>query len=210
MPPPDGNYYGKVNKDVVLCVSWFDTDIKRPRKCGPGRPSLGCSIVRVWNEEKKLEWVMLSTLPVTTAEAAFEKVDWYKYRWLIEEFHKAIKTGCAIERSQLRTAERFLPLLDMMSVVAVRLLQVRAEARACPDDPVGEDEKTIEVLAAVLDRPADMLRTKRGFARGVAALGGFLGRAGDGEPGWQTLSRGLQVFGFILVGVNLTCNLGCG
>jgi hypothetical protein len=197
-------------KDVMLNVSWFDADIARPKGCSPGRQSIGCSVVRVWNEAEGLEWVLLSTLPVITAQAAFEKVDWYKCRWLIEEFHKGLKTGCAIERSQLRTVGRFLPLLGMASIVAVRLLQIRADARVCPDDPVAEDNKTIEVLALALDRPADTLRSNRGFARGVAALGGFLGRRGDGEPGWQTLARGLQVLGFILFGVNLANQLGCG
>lgn len=197
-------------KDVSLTVSWFDTRIKRPAACGPGSLSIACSVVRVWNDEEELEWILLSTLPVTTAQAAFERVDWYKSRWLIEEFHKGLKTGCKIERSQLRTAERFLPLPGVASIVAVRLLQVRAEARACPDDPVAEDDRTIEVLALTLDHPANTLRTNRGFARGVAALGGFRGRKGDGEPGWQTISRGLLVLGLILFGVNLVQGMGCG
>ena len=198
-------------KDVPLDVAWFDAKIMRPRRCGNGRSqSLACSVVRVWNDAEKLEWILLSTLPVKTAEDAFEKVDWYKFRWIIEEFHKGLKTGCKIERSQLRTAERFLPLLGMASIVAVRLLQIRAEVRTCPDGPVAAEERTIEVLALALDRSADTLLTNHEFARGVATLGGFLDRKGDGEPGWQTLSRGLQVFSFILFGFNLALNLGYG
>jgi Transposase DNA-binding/Transposase DDE domain len=196
---------------VVLNISWFGAQVMRPR-CynGSQSQSINCSVVRVWNDAEQLEWVLLSTLPVTTAEAAFEKVDWYKFRWLIEEFHKGLKTGCAIERSQLRTAERFLPLFGMASVVAVRLLQIRADVRSCPDGPVTADEQTIEILALALDRSPDTLLTNRDFAHGVATLGGFLDRKGDGEPGWQTLSRGLQVFSFILFGFNLALNLGCG
>lgn len=198
-------------KEVPLDVAWFDAEIMRPRRCANVRSQLiGCSVVRVWNDAEKLEWILLSTLPVTTAEAAFEKVDWYKCRWLVEEFHKGLKTGCKIERSQVRTAERFLPLLGMASIVAVRLLQMRAEVRTCPDGPVATEERTIEVLALALDRSADTLLTNRDFAHGIAALGGFLDRKGDGEPGWQTLSRGLQVFGIILFGFNLAWNLGCG
>jgi Transposase DNA-binding/Transposase DDE domain len=178
-------------KDVSLTVSWFDTKIKRPAACGPGSLSIACSVVRVWNDAEALDWILLSTLPVTTAQAAFERVDWYKSRWLIEEFHKGLKTGCKIERSQLRTAERFLPLLGVASIVAVRRLQVRADARAFPDDPAAKEERTIEVPALALDHPADTVRTNRGFARGVATLGGFRDRKGDGEPGWQTISRGL-------------------
>jgi hypothetical protein len=199
------------NKDVPLDVAWFDAQLLRPRRCGSGRSqSIGCSVVRVWNDAEKLEWILLSTLPVTTAAEAFEKVDWYKCRWLVEEFHKGLKTGCVIERSQLRTAERVLPLLGMASIVAVRWLQLRAELRTCPDGPVAEDERTIEVLALALDCSADTLLTNRDFAHGVAALGGFLNRKGHGEPGWQTLSRGLQVFGIILFGFNLAWNLRCG
>ncbi len=196
---------------VLLNVSWFDAQVMRPRCCSSGHSqAIGCSVVRVWNDAERMEWVLLSTLPVTTAEAAFEKVDWYKLRWLIEEFHKGLKTGCVIERSQLRTAERFLPLFAIASVVAVRLLQSRADVRACPDGPVAADEQTIEILALALNRSPDALLTNRDFAHGVATFGGFLDRKGDGEPGWQTLSRGSQVFSFILFGFNLALNLGCG
>lgn len=198
------------DKRVVLNVAWFDAQIMRPRCCAGRCQSIDCAVVRVWNDAEHLEWVLLSTLSVRTAAEAFEKVDWYKLRWLIEEFHKGLKTGCALERSQLRTVERLLPLLGMASVVAVRLLQTRAEVRACPDGPIATDEQTIEILALALDRPAETLLTNRDFAHGVATLGGFLDRKSDGEPGWQTLSRGLQAFGFILVGFNLALNLGCG
>ncbi len=185
--------------------------LRRPRCCSSGHSqAIGCSVVRVWNDAERMEWVLLSTLPVTTAEAAFEKVDWYKLRWLIEEFHKGLKTGCVIERPQLRTAERFLPLFAIASVVAVRLLQSRADVRACPDGPVAADEQTIEILALALNRSPDAVLTNRDFAHGVATFGGFLDRKGDGEPGWQTLSRGLQVFSFILFGFNIALNLGCG
>ncbi len=61
---------------VLLNVSWFDAQVMRPRCCSSGHSqAIGCSVVRVWNDAERMEWVLLSTLPVTTAEAAFEKVD---------------------------------------------------------------------------------------------------------------------------------------
>ena len=103
----------------------------------------------------------------------------------------------------MRDRERFLPLLGFLAVVSVRLLQLRAEARRDPDAPADEDPATITLLARALAVPREELVTRRGFHRGVARLGGFLARRGDGEPGWQTLWLGAQRLVLMLLGAEL-------
>ena len=191
-------------KERVLQVTWGAVHLRPPQ--GPaGRgfspEALPVWVIRVWDE--KVEWVLVSTLPVEDEAAAAERIDWYSRRWTIEDYHKGLKSGCRIEASQLRTAERFGALLGFAAIVAVRLLQLRDRARQAPGAPTAESELSQKVLAARLQVAPEAVATNLGFWRGVAQLGGFLGRKGDGEPGWQSLWRGWQELQLLLQGVEL-------
>lgn len=111
----------------------------------------------------------------------------------MEEYHKALKTGCAMEQRQLRSAQGLRALLGFLAIVAVRLLQLRMIARAAPDTPASQVVGPALVeTASQLGGGSTATMTTGQFWRTVAGLrlGGFLGRKGDGEPGWQTLWRG--------------------
>ena len=71
---------------------------------------------------KPLEWILLTNRPVATLEDAWERVAWYACRWVIEEYHKAQKTGCAIEELQFTSSAALMPMIALLSVVAVTLL----------------------------------------------------------------------------------------
>jgi hypothetical protein len=202
VPVPQGN---QRPQERVLQVAWGAVPLPPPQRAAAGRGlplgSLAVWVIRVWDEE--LEWVLVSTLPVEEAAAAAERLDWYSRRWTIEDYHKGLKTGCRIEASPLRTAERFGALLGFAALVAVRLVQLRDRARQAPEAPVAESELSQEVLAARVKVAPEAVATNLGFWRGVAQLGGFLGRKGDGEPGWQSLWRGWQELQLLLQGVEL-------
>jgi len=68
-------------------------------------------------------------VPITDVTSAEVQVDWYAHRWIIEEYHKCIKTGCAIQARQLTTAQRLQRLLGFLAIVAVKLLQLRMLSR---------------------------------------------------------------------------------
>lgn len=156
-------------------------------------------VVRCWSEADEtgaaIEWVLFTTVAVADAAGALEVVEWYSHRWLIEEYHKCLKSGCRIEASQLQSAAALESLLGFLSMVAVRMLQLREQSRSN-----GEAKATAQVppeLVAVVSkklgwRGTPQHITLREFWRGVARLGGFIGRKSDGEPGWQTLWRGWQ------------------
>ena len=120
----------------------------------------------------------------------------YARRWLAEECHKCLKTGCSVERSQLAAAAALAALLGVLALVAVRLLDAKLLARARPDEPVPSEQAgpevlaVLAVLAAKFGEPAEGRWTHRLFLRAAARLGGFLARSGDGEPGWVTIWRG--------------------
>jgi hypothetical protein len=152
--------------------------------------------VRCWEVGKRknaLEWVLFTTVPVTDAATAWERREWYGWRWMVEEYHKALKTGGAREQRQRQSAPGLRALLGFLAMVAVRLLPGRTVARTAPDTPANQviEPELVEAVARWRGGSADRMTADQ-FWRAVAGLGGFLGRTGDGTPGWQTLWRGWQ------------------
>ena len=168
--------------------------------------------MRVWEENppsgvKALEWILLTDWSVRTYAAALEVALAYSTRWLIEEFHKALKTGTKAEELQLETAESLFAAIAIKSVVALRLLDLRERVRLAPDAPAeqaGLDELELAVLREVLNRP---IKTIREVALGIGRLGGHLNRKGDGLPGWQTLSCGMAKLNNLVEGARIAFKL---
>jgi len=99
-----------------------------PRSC---KDPITIWVVRVWEDkapegEEPLEWVLLTSVPTTTLDQAWERVEWYRHRWLVEDYHQCLKSGCRIEQRQLQTVDGLIRLLGLLSPLAVRLLQIRA------------------------------------------------------------------------------------
>ena len=127
---------------------------------------------------------------MTSFDEAWRIIEYYERRWLIEEFHKAIKTGCRLESRQFREAHRLEAVAAFTSVLAVRLLPLKTVATTSSDLPAERVVPKIwlKMLGALRKRK---LTTVRDFFRHLASLGGFLMRKCDGHPGWLTLWRGL-------------------
>ncbi len=161
-------------------------------------------VIRVWErnppaDEKGLEWLLYTTLPVKTRKDALQVVFYYHWRWWIEEWHKAIKTGTQIRRRQLADAEGLKPLIGVSLVEAVRLIQMKCIARSQPEE-IAEmvvPAKYVRMLRVALSKE---VKTVREFFHGVARLGGFLGRTADAEPGWQTIWHGWEKLSLMIRG----------
>jgi hypothetical protein len=141
---------------------------------------------------KPMVWVLLTSLPIGTLAQIKRIIGCYTQRWLVEEFHKALKSGTQVEASQLATGRALQALCAVLSLVALRLLQTKLYARAFPDAAMRPGQfapELIRLLAAKLGRPSGGW-TQRTVWRGIARCGGFLARKGDGEPGWLTIWRG--------------------
>jgi len=163
-------------------------------------------------DDDPIHWVLLTSWACGSESEAMRVVKAYTRRWLIEEYHKALKTGTGIEDSQLRRAQRIEALLGILAVVAVRLLNRKLLATTHPDQAVdrGEiGEATLRILEAVVGPPAEGW-TNRHVIRAIAKMGGFIGRKSDGEPGWVTIWRGWQILIPMVRGFDLAMREGCG
>jgi hypothetical protein len=142
--------------------------------------------------EPAVEWFLLTNLPIGTPMQIGFAVDCYRGRWTIEEYFKALKTGCQYEKRQLESAHSLLNALAVLSTVAWRLLLLRHLARHAPDRPATDALTTsqLQVLKAVAKRPIPKRPTVQEAMLAVAGLGGHLPRNGD--PGWLVLGRGMH------------------
>jgi hypothetical protein len=160
------------------------------------------SVTAVWAVEtappaavEPIEWMLLTTLPATTATQANRLVDWYCCRWEIEVWHTILKSGCKVEDRQLDTARRLHRCLAVASVVAWRILLASRLARTDPDRPCTILLSTAEWQALACrslntPTPPSDPPPLRQAVRWIARLGGFIGRKSDGDPGPTTLWRG--------------------
>jgi hypothetical protein len=144
--------------------------------------------------EKTIEWTLLTKEGVQTFEDAWRVTGWYERRWVVEEYHKAQKTGCRIEDMQFTTTDRLEPAIALLSVVAVTLLNLREASRRGDADTRRADTllscEDIEVLSLKRYGKVRDALTVREFFLALARLGGHQNRKCDGHPGWLVLWRG--------------------
>jgi hypothetical protein len=159
-----------------------------------------------------LDWLLLTDQPVTTAAEAGQVVDWYRGRWLIEVYIRTLKTGCRVEDLLLRTMDRLAPCLAAYAVMAWRVLYLSRLARTLPDLPAAQvlepDEGRMAWVQVHPGQPPPATLTLRTAVRLIAQVGGFLARRGDGEPGVETLWRGLTRVGDALAGYDAFAAVG--
>jgi Transposase DNA-binding/Transposase Tn5 dimerisation domain len=170
-------------------------------------------VVRVWEPDPPqgvdpLEWVLLTSVPMQSVEQAWERVEWYRMRWIVEDYHQGLKTGCRLEQRQLQSYEGLRRLLGLLAPAAVRLLQLRAVARQNPEQPASQFLPTdlVQVVASLAQVPAAELTAQQCWHT-MARYGGYLGRTGDGPPGWKTLWKGWLYIQALLEGVHLAARL---
>lgn len=177
-------------------------------QCGIKKLQMNVVIVQEVGAPKGVKpicWVLLTSLPADTFEDAWQVVDDYENRWLVEEYHKVMKSGCSLEMHALRSASRLEALIGLISVIGVRLFQLKLIGRNQPEAKATTHVPTSWLKCLKLARPKTKFTgmTVYDFFRELAKMGGFLGRKGDGEPGWQTIWRGFQKLQSILDAMKL-------
>lgn len=142
--------------------------------------------------EAPVEWLLFTTLPVETEQEVATVVDNYRARWTIEDFHKALKTGCGYEDREFESLHALLVILAVSIPIACEILWLRSRARQQPDAPATDviSPQQLRILRAIGSRPLPDKPTARDALWAVAGLGGHLKR--NGEPGWLVLYRGMQ------------------
>jgi len=203
----------RIAREATMAVAAAPVRIKPPcSKSGDydSRP-LGMWIIRVWEisppkGQERLEWFLLTNEPVDSFAAAYRVVEWYESRWVIEEYHKCLKTGCSIESPQFEEQKSLTPAIAVISVTALSLLNLRDASRK-PDAkkrPATEiiSSDYVSVLSAWRHGKVHNNWTVYDFCYALARLGGHQNRKNDHPPGWIVLWRGWQELQAMMTGVD--------
>ena len=102
---------------------------------------------------KPIEWFLLTTMKISSAEKAEQCLRWYVLRWRIEDWHRVIKSGCRIEDLQHKTVERLRRAIAINLVIGWRIMLMTLMGRETPDLPA-------EVLFSDIE-----LKTLRAYAK---------------------------------------------
>ena len=155
--------------------------------------------------ESPINWMLLTTLPVDSLEAAMLVVQLYLSRWGIELFFKVLKSGCKIEELRFKDVDRLLPCVAMYMIVAWRVMYVTYLGRECPDTPCSflfEDDEWHSVYAVVKkSKPPELPPSLGEFTKMIAILGGYKGRKSDGPPGIKAMWQGIQAMYKLAIGL---------
>lgn len=176
-----------------LHMSAQHVEVKRPDHLDKLAPtSLALNVIHVYETDapdgvEPVDWKLYSSEPIETPEQILTIVDYYRRRWLIEEYFKALKTGCAYEKRQLENRHALLNALALLAPIACGLLSLRHESRESTA-ATSLTPRQIEVLRAVSRPPLKAAPTARELMLAVAALGGHI--KNNGDPGWLVLGRG--------------------
>ena len=168
----------QVAREATVTVSWRTVTLLPPNSRAKDR-LLQVNVWAIWTVErtppagaKPVEWLLLTTMPITTTDEALERLSWYTLRWGIEVWHKILKSGCQIEKIQLETAARLIRCLTLYSVIAWRIFYATMLARAVPDAPctVLLDDAEWQGLYCRIHRVARVPTTPRLWHRPSAGL----------------------------------------
>ena len=209
------------SRTANVAVAWAPVCIRPPRqpRGSHGQELLPIWLVRAWEIDppagmEPLEWILLTNVPVQTLAEAFERVNWYGLRWIVEEYHKAMKTGCQVEDMQFTTEARLQPAIALVSVTAIFLLNLRDASRR-------EDAATrpasaviplafVEMLSLWRHKAVRPTWTVHEFFMALARLGGHQNRKNDHSPGWLILWRGWTKLQLMVEAASLRVQERCG
>lgn len=182
--------------------------LRPPYRKGQTLPPVTITVMRAREEQPEpgcdaLDWMLLTNRSATTLAEAETLLEWYVCRWQIEVYFRILKTGCGIEHLQLADFSRLQVAIAIYLIVAWRIQFLLTLGRDTPDMPCDSvfepDEWKAAWIVAKRTAPPTTPPKLQDMIRMVAMLGGFLGRAGDGQPGSKTLWTGLdRVSHFVL------------
>jgi hypothetical protein len=202
LPDQRKTYPAREGRTAEVCATAKTVTLVRGRNSQPHYPkTTSIKVVHVFEPnppdgQEPVEWVLYTTEPIDTDEQVQKVIEIYRQRWLIEEFFKATKTGCAYETRQLETYHALRNALAMTLPLAWEMLLLRVQSRAenSPPAAIFIEQLRLDVLGEYskqINRPLQANPTLRDVAYAVAGMGGHQKR--NGPPGWITLRRGYDL-----------------
>jgi hypothetical protein len=191
---------GKVKREVTLSLRSTSVSVLPPRNIGRKGDPIHLNMIAAVEEKPPkggtpIKWLILTSEPVETIEDIIKVIETYKKRWIIEEFHKGLKTGCNCEKKQFEIIESFKNFVTFASIVVYKILEMRQLSRIQPERLAEEVLPKTQIKALELLDESKKFKKKLTIKEAltlIAMLGGFQGRKGDGEPGWIVLWHGYQ------------------
>jgi hypothetical protein len=182
------------SRNALLHFSAMKVEVAKPRYAAGVPATMTLGFVRVWEPhppegQDAVEWLLITNEPCETPDEIVRVVDLYRCRWIIEEFFKALKTGCALEKRQFESRHALLNILMLFLPIAVHLLWIRTCARDTPDAPATDVFTPIQltVLRHRSHRRMSDNPTAKEALWALAGIGGHI--PNNGWPGWQVLGR---------------------
>jgi hypothetical protein len=199
---------------ITMEVRYSPIEIRPPARITKSKKAKGieCWVVQIKqiNTPKgvpPISWTLLTNVPVETFADALERVDWYKRRWSIEEYHKIIKSGCNVEKCRLDTAEKLIRYIALSAVISWRIFWMVHISRVNPNAPAEEVLTQVEIQTLRTLKRFDLFfminqnMTVRKAIIAISCLGGYLNRKNDPPPrvivlwrGWQCLNNMTEVY----------------
>lgn len=184
-----------------LRLRWSALEITRPQHAQTEVATISLWVVQVFEPtpppgETAIVWTLLTSERVESVEAATAVVDHYRARWRIEEYFRALKQGCAVQKRQLESYDAMLCALAIFIPIAWRLLLLRSVGQdhgAQPARTILDDDEMVGLQVLLDDARCYELPRKptvRDVMLAIARLGGHI--PNNGEPGWLVLARGFE------------------
>lgn len=190
-------------RDAELEIVACEVRLARPRHISDGAESLTVRVVQVREPnppdgQDPVDWKLVTNLPIDTPQQVERVVDIYRARWVIEEFFKALKTGCAYTERQQESVPTLERTLALSIPLAWGMLSLRWASRNTANEPASAVLSATELQCLRSLCPKARLRTAADACAAVAMLGGHL--KSNGPPGWLVLARGYQRLMDVAVG----------
>ena len=200
-------------REVTLEFAATALTFHKPRKPAPNGPkSLALHVVHVREIDpapgvEPIDWKLLTTEPIEHVAEIEQVVDAYRARWVVEEFFKALKTGCAFQKRQLESLSALLNALAVFTPIACNLMLLRNLARDEPDLPAATVLAPVELLVLQRHKATKLpaAATIRAAMLAIARLGGHI--TNNGEPGWIVLGRGYEKLLMMAEGARFALNM---
>jgi hypothetical protein len=206
---------GRKAREATLSLRAATMALRPPHRRDGALPAITLSAVLVQEIDAPanvtpLCWRLYTSEPIATAQQVQQVVDYYRCRWRVEEFHRAWKSGCKLEASRQQSDANLQRIGRMLAFVAVRLLQLREQARYRPDTPCDQTLSTAQWqclwLSSEEKPPPRQPPTARWAFYALARLGGFYDSKRTGRVGPEALHRGWQRLQDQLIGYRLAQN----
>lgn len=206
-------------------IRFKQVEIKRPGNANKQLPaSLPLYFIEArevgYKGKDRVCWRLLTTLPVRTVEMARTCIEWYSWRWMIEEVFKVLKEeGYNIEASELEYASSVRKLSLMILEIVIQLFLMRLsyeepEIELGADSCFTQDEQAF-IEQQILQMEGKTAKQQNHYEKGtlkrcvwvIARLGGWKGYESKRHPGITTLWTGIRLFKAAFAGWMIHRNL---